>query len=733
MSAKRIRTYLLPLSAVALVLAACWTLAAPQPPADGAVSFDKEVLPILKANCHKCHANGKAKGGLSLADRAGLLKGGDLGAAVSTDRPEDSLLLKAINYRGDLEMPPTGKLSAKDIAVLTRWVKAGVPWPETAAAAAPEPKGMRVTDHDRQYWAYQPVKRPDVPLVKNRAWTRNPIDAFLLARLEKEGLSPAPPAERRALARRVWYDLTGLPPSPDEIDAFVNDTAPDAFERLIDRLLASPHYGEKWARYWLDLVRYAETNGFEFDQPKRFAWRYRDYVIAAFNQDKPYDQFLREQLAGDQLDSVTPESMIATGYYRLGQWDSGAADRLLQRYEALDGIVATTGQVFLGMSLNCARCHDHKKDPIPQRDYYRLLAFFHNFTDPGGKNPTKKVKAAGEEIEVLCVAECGETPCHVLLRGNPRAQGERVEPGFPEVLPRRAAAGKGRLALANWLADPQNPLTARVLVNRLWQFHFGRGIVPTPNDFGKLGEPPTHPELLDWLASEFVAGGWKIKPMHRLILTSNAYRMSAKADERALAKDPANTWFWRFPMRRLSAEEVRDSMLAVSGKLNLKAGGPSVYPPIPKDVLMGQSRPGNGWRTSSAEESARRSAYVHVKRSLILPLLAQFDLADTDASCPVRFTTTVPTQALGLLNGAFSNEQADAFARRLEKEAPEGIPAQVARGIRLTTGRNPSAEEVRQDADFVRALRRENRLEEHEALRCYCLVLLNANEFLYLD
>jgi hypothetical protein len=734
MSAKRLRTYLLSLSAVALLAVARGILAAPQPPADGAVSFEKDVLPILKANCYKCHANGKAKGGLSLADRAGLLKGGDLGPAISTDRPDESVLLKAINYQGDLEMPPTGKLSAKDVAVLTRWVKAGAPWPaSTVAAAAAEPKGMRVTEHDRQYWAYQPVKRPDVPAVKNQAWVRNPIDALLLARLEKEGLSPAPPAERRALGRRVWYDLTGLPPTPEELDAFVNDPAPGAYERLVDRLLASPHYGEKWARHWLDLVRYAETNGFEFDQPKRFAWRYRDYVIAAFNQDKPYDQFLREQLAGDQFDAVTADSLIATGYYRLGQWDGGAADRLLQRYEVLDGIVATTGQVFLGMSLNCARCHDHKKDPIPQRDYYRLLAFFHNFTDPSGKAPGKRVKTADGDIDVMCVSERAESPCHVLLRGNPRAQGERVEPGFPEVLPQRAAPGKGRLALANWLTGPQNPLTARVLVNRLWQFHFGRGIVPTPNDFGKLGEPPTHPELLDWLASEFVAGGWKIKPMHRLILTSSTYRMSAKADEKALAKDPGNTWFWRFPMRRLSAEEVRDTMLAMSGKLNLKMGGPSVYPPIPKEVLMGQSRPGKGWNTSSPEESARRSVYVHVKRSLILPLLAQFDLADTDASCPVRFTTTVPTQALGMLNGEFSNEQADAFARRLEKEAPEGIPAQVARGIRLTTGRNPSAEETRQDAEFVRALRRENGLDEHEALRSYCLVLLNANEFLYLD
>jgi hypothetical protein len=706
-----------------------------QPPADRAPDFDKDVLPILKANCYKCHANGKAKGGLSLADRAGLLKGGDLGPAFNKYRPEESILLKAIHYQGDLEMPPSGKLAAKEVAILTQWVKAGAVWPDAAPAATTTPKGMRITDEDRLYWAYVPVKRPEVPPVGKKEWVRNPIDAFILARLEKEGLAPVSPADRGSLGRRVWYDLTGLPPTPEELDAFVNDPAPDAYERLIDRLLASPQYGEKWARHWLDLVRYAETNGFEFDRPKPFAWRYRDYVIDAFNADKPYDQFLREQLAGDQLEAVTPESLIATGYYRLGQYDSGAADRLLQRYEVLDGILSTTGQVFLGMSLGCARCHDHKRDPIPQRDYYRLLAFFHNVGEPFGKSAAKRMKAGDAEVQIMSVVERGNEPCHVLLRGNPRAPGELVDPGFPEVLSKAtpAPSGKGRLALANWLTDAHNPLTARVLVNRLWQYHFGRGIVPSSNDFGKLGEPATHPELLDWLASEFVANGWKIKPMHRLILTSNAYRMSSRADAKALAKDPANGCFWRFPMRRLSAEEVRDSMLAVSGKLNPKRGGPSVYPPIPKEVLMGQSRPGEGWRPSPPEEAARRSVYVHVKRSLLLPLLAQFDLADTDASCPVRFTTTVPTQALGMLNGEFSQEQADALAVRLEKEAPGAIRNQVARGIRLTTGRIPSADETRQDTDFVGALQRENGLNAHEALRCYCLVLLNANEFLYLD
>jgi hypothetical protein len=1099
--------------------------AAKAPSATEALFFEKEILPILKASCIKCHGGPgqggpKLRSGLSLRSRAGLLKGGDRGPAVSLTHPETSLLLKAINYQGGLEMPPSGKLPAKQIETLTRWVKMGAPWVGgTAEVAAPAHKGLQVTAEDRNYWAYRPIKRPAVPAVKDRAWVRNPIDAFLLAGVEAKGLSPAPPADRTALIRRVYYDLTGLPPSPEEIDAFARDESADAYERLVDRLLKSPHYGEKWARHWLDIVRYAETNGFERDSAKPFAWRYRDYVIDAFNNDKPFDLFVREQLAGDLLDRVTPESLIATGYYRLGQWDDEPADRLLARYDVLDGVVSTTAQAFLGMSVGCARCHDHKKDPIPQKDYYRLLAFFHNITDMNGKN-TRRIQSAEERLaqekllrerqareaewasqiyqrgqrfavalaekkgirvselppsdlvgltyrfyrdtwdnlpdfdalkheaagpiahnyftlapasraeaigllfegklrvpqagaytfrlestdgarllldgsavldrpgkgrqsasatvklraglvpvrleyfngydrphlkvdwsgpgvprrpltepatasahgsepallpssrlsgqtwtytferqatgwqhpdfdakdwktgeggfgtfgtpgavvrtvwatpdiylrrafqvdglpqhlaldlhhdddaqiylngtlihrakgytvkygrvqlgpealkplkrgtnvlavhcrqttggqyidvglltgleapdlaalirrhgaevlggaavreyvalvarleqsrkakpvetglEVMCVTQAGAVPTHVLIRGNPGSKGEPVAAGFPEVLEgpqaksRPIPAAAGRLALADWLTDPRNSLTARVLANRLWQYHFGRGIVPTPNDFGKLGEPPTHPELLDWLASELVSGGWKLKRMHKLILLSSAYRMSSKGNDKALRVDPANALFWRFNMRRLTAEEVRDSMLAVSGRLNLKMGGPSIYPPIAKEVLAGQSVPGAGWKTSPPEEAARRSVYVHVKRSLQVPILAQFDQADTDSSCPVRFTTTVPTQALGVLNGEFSNEQAALFAQRLGKEAPGSLEAQVRRAIRLTTGRVPSAEEVRGEVAFVRQLQERNRLAEPEALRFYCLMMLNANEFIYLD
>jgi hypothetical protein len=800
---------------------------------EDAAFFERQVLPILKQHCLKCHGEGKVRGGLRLTSRDGLLKGGDSGPAVSLDKPESSRVLQAINYKDGLEMPPTGKLPQDKIDVLMRWVKAGVPWTPGAVtnAEAPKSKGGVITEESRHYWAYQAGRRPEVPVVADRVWVRTPIDAFVLAKLQAAGLKAAPPADRVALIRRASYDLIGLPPTPDEVDAFVSDRSPDAYERLLDRLLASPHYGEKWGRHWLDVVRYAETNGYERDGPKPNAWRYRDYVIKSFNDDKPYDQFIREQLAGDELrnpetnTSGSPaDAIVATGYYRLGIWDDEPADPLQARFDEFDDIVATTAQTFLAMTMNCARCHDHKIDPIPQADYYRLVAFFQDVprysNDPNvstsstlrdiappeimatydaelRKHEARKtdVQAAMKKIEdeairkmpavdqreaegpqrvriiafkmpkyltedekaeyarlkkelerlrklpgpprtlALAVNNCLVNPpqTHVLIRGNAHAPAAVVEPGFPSVLgfpapalskPGKDARSSGRRTLlANWIASPDNPLTARVLVNRLWQHHFGRGIVPTPNDFGKFGQMPTHPELLDWLADEFVRGGWRIKRMHKLLMLSNAYQMSSADDAKALRLDPANTLFWRFNMRRLTAEEVRDSMLAVSGRLNPKARGPSVFPPISEEVLHSQSMPGDGWGKSTPEEASRRSIYVCVKRSLLVPILSQHDQADTDSSCPVRYTTTVPTQSLGMLNGAFPNEQATALAERLQREKPNDLAAQVRRAIRLTTGRIARDEEVQHDAAFARS----------NGLHRYCLLLLNTNEFMYLD
>jgi hypothetical protein len=811
----------------------------PTKPSGGADAafFDKQVLPILRQHCFKCHGDGKVRGGLRLTSRETLLKGGDSGPAVTPEKPEASRLLQAINYKDGLEMPPDGKLPHEKIDVLTRWVKAGAPWAPAAGkpAETPTAKAGAVTADARNYWAYKPVRRPDVPTVENRGWPRNAIDAFVLVKLQAAGLTPAAPADRVALARRVYYDLLGLPPTPDQVDAFVNDASPDAYEKLVDRLLDSPHYGEKWGRHWLDVVRYAETNGYERDGPKPHAWRYRDYVIDSFNGDKPYDQFIREQIAGDELaPSPTPtggnpwasaaDAIVATGYYRLGLWDDEPADPLQARFDGLDDIVATTAQTFLAMTMNCARCHDHKIDPIPQADYYRLLAFFQDvrpYSNDSNVSTSSTVRdiapvdvqatyenslrqrearvtelqAAMKKIEdeairkmpavdqreaegpqririiqfklpsyltskqkaeyaklkkeleplekkpgpprtlALAVNNClVELPAtRVMIRGNAHAPGAPVEPAFPTVLgvsapalptPATDARSSGRrTVLANWLASADNPLTARVMVNRIWQHHFGRGIVPTPNDFGKFGQLPTHPELLDWLAHEFARSGWSMKRMHKLVMLSSTYRMSSKGDAKALRLDPANALFWRFNMRRLSAEEVRDSFLAVSGRLNPKMAGPSVYPPIPHEVLHGQSMPGHGWGKSSPEEASRRSVYVYVKRSLLVPILSQHDQADTDSSCPVRYTTTVPTQALGMLNGAFANEQAAAFAERLQREANDDVEGQVRRAIRLTTGRTAKDDELRRDVEFVRSA----------GLKQYCLMLLNANEFVYLD
>jgi hypothetical protein len=797
--------------------------------AKGVQFFETQVQPLLKAHCFSCHGGEKKiKGGLRLTTREALLKGGESGPVISTEKPEESLLLQAVRYE-DLKMPPKGKLPQAQIDVLTQWVKMGVPYGGGSAIATrhgPPP----VDDKARTFWAFKPVVRPEVPKVKNASWVRNPIDALILARLEEKGLKPAGPASKVSLLRRAHYAVTGLPPTPAEVDAFLADSAPDAYEKVVDKLLTSRHYGEHWGRHWLDLVRYAETNSFERDGAKPFAWRYRDYAIRSFNQDRPYDQFIREQLAGDELDTVTPDGIIATGYYRLGTWDDEAADRTLAYYDELDDVLATTGQAFLGLTVNCGRCHDHKIDPFPQKDYYSLLAFFHgirrygngldslrflgtdeerrkqqdkvaehrrqlddvdrqlgaiekdvrpllqggerdDFRHEGNRLPLVRKRAAKDvadryvalwnqkeqlkraapqaAAQALSVTEDGTTPrdTFVLLRGNPQSKGDKVEPAFPSVLtaagtappkipaPAKDARTSGRRrVLADWIADPKNPLTARVMVNRVWQFHFGRGIVRSASNFGYMGSPPTHPELLDYLAGEFVANGWKLKPLHRLILTSNAYRMSSQADGTVMAKDPDNDLLAHFDLRRLTAEEVRDSILAVSGNLNLaKCDGPSVFPVIPPEVLAGQSVPGNGWGKSTPEDAASRSVFVHIKRSLAVPLLAVFDAPDPDAPCPVRFTTTQPTQALGMLNGTFINGQAKVFADNLRQQAGTDTPGQVRLALQRVLQRNPTAAEIGRGVRFLGDAREKDKLPVEEALRRFCLLVLNLNEFVYLD
>jgi hypothetical protein len=757
--------------AITLPCAAAEKLVTP----DEARFFETHVRPVLADSCFRCHGPVKQRGGLRLDSRAALLAGGDRGPAVVPGDPDKSPLIQAIRHADDLKMPPSKKLPAPQIADLTRWVRLGAPWPgaDEAAPTTVRRGEFHITDRDRAHWAFQPVRRPPVPAVKDRDWVANPVDAFILSGLEAKGLTPNPPAGKRELVRRLFYDLTGLPPTSAEVEDFVNDPSPTAYEALVDRLLDSPGYGEKWGRHWLDLVRFAETNSYERDGPKPHAWRYRDYVIRSFNEDKPYDRFLREQLAGDELPDRDADTVIATGYYRLGIWDDEPTDREQARYDGLDDIVVTTGQVFLGLTIDCARCHDHKIDPIAQKDYYSLLAFFQNINHYRNGGPTDEVrlvttrdgrrsfeylatrvqekkdlrdKEPTDDDRALCITEAGSLApeTFVLLRGNAHVRSDRVEPGFPTVLgapppvipappPPGARTTGRRLALADWLASPDNPLTARVMVNRLWQSHFGRGIVRSPNNFGLQGDKPTHPELLDWLAAEFVAQDWRPKPLHRLILTSNAYRMSSRANPAGLAADPANDLFWRFDMRRLTAEEVRDSILAVSGTLNRKMDGPGVYPEIPREVLAGQSRPGDGWGKSPPEEQARRSVYVHVKRSLLLPILDSFDLAETDRTTPVRFTTTQPTQALGLLNSAFLNRQAAALAGRLQREAGDDVREQVRLALNLATARPPTDAEVRRGVDLIDTLENEDGAPADAALRSYCLLVLNLNEFVYLD
>lgn len=824
------------------------SFAASSKAADAEEHYRTRVLPVLDEHCFKCHgAEGKTKGGLDLASREGVLKGGDSGPAVDLDAPEKSFLLDMVSYRDtDHEMPPDkGKLSPTAIGALEEWVKNGLVIDEEAVRAkleSIESKGQfydnSINEKTRNWWAFRPVENPEAPKVDDPAWNRNPIDAFIFDRLTQNRLSPNGPASRQEWIRRAYYDLTGLPPSPEDVAAFEKDHSAKAYEKVIDHLLASDRYGEKWGRHWLDLVRYAETNGYERDNPKPNAWRYRDYVIRSFNSDKPYDQFVKEQIAGDELDKVTTDSIIATGFQRLGIWDDEPVDADQAFYDGLDDVLATTGQTFMGLTIGCARCHEHKIDPMPHEDYYRLLAFFHNtynniqqgrfkksayslntttiiapeekvnehhalkkalndqvnqlqkqidqyelkvfatFSNPEKEdakdNRTRRTMIAQKRKDVLSQEELDDylaieeelkqlrqrrlpalaqalsikengpvaPQTYVLLRGNAHSKGAEVQPGFPAVLgyedpvipkPKAGAQTSGRRrTLAEWLVREDNPLTARVMANRVWQFHFGRGICRSPSNFGQNGELPTHPVLLDWLASYLMEQGWSLKKLHKQIMLSKTYQMSSRANANALAKDPENNLFWRFNMRRLTAEEIRDSIIHLNGKLNLQMGGPSIYTPVPHEILATASRPDAAWGQSPEDQQNRRSIYVYIKRSLHEPMLKTFDMADTDSACAVRFATTVPTQALTMLNSEFLNDQAESFAKRLENDASD-IHEQIALALRLATSREPEDREIQKGVQMLAELEKELQLSQHQALQRFCLLVLNLNEFVYLD
>jgi len=640
------------------------------------------------------------------------------------------------------------------------------------------------TPAERRHWAFQPRKDaapPSFTLAADKAWVKTPIDAFILEQLEKAGLKPAPQADRATLIRRVTYDLHGLPPTPEEIDAFVQDRSPDAWEKLVDRLLASPHYGEQWGHHWLDVMRFAESDGYEYDTHRPDAYRYRDYVVRSFNDDKPYDQFVKEQLAGDEMDARNETYLIASGFNRLGtlRKNAGNQDVASSRNEVLTEMTNIVGAAYLGVTVGCARCHDHKFDPFRQSDYYRLQAHFAQTdandivmasqeeqaawkakADPIQQEMRKlqmQLRRAPEEQKAKLEADLDKldetlpaplssiysvkddpkqaTPIHLLSRGDYLAKGDKVgvrplgillPDGAPEA---PLDTANPRLKLAEWVADPANPLTARVMVNRIWQFHFGRGIVATPNDFGRMGMRPSHPELLDWLANQFIAGGWKLKPIHRMILLSSAYRQSSISpiEKIAMEKDADDALLWKFTHRRLEAEEIRDSMLAIAGRLNLKPGGPSVMVPIDPELVLMLKRPQYWVPTRDKSEYDRRTLYMIYKRNLRLPLMEVFDAPDTLLSCARREQSTHAPQALELLNGQTSNELAAVFSGRLLKERT--TPAErIDYAWRLAAGRLPNASEKALARKFLAGAP-----GDPARTKEFALAVFNLNAFLYVN
>lgn len=736
--------------------------------------FREKIEPVLKAECYECHSveAKEIQGGLLLDSRKSARRGGDTGPAVVPKNVKESLLIQAIRHEGDLSMPPEkARLAEKTIADFVKWIEIGAPDPREEK----DIKGQEPSADPRQHWSFQPVRKVAPPVVKNSAWVRSPIDAFILARLEQQDWQPAPQATRAQWIRRVYFDLTGLPPSPEEIVAFVQDASADAYEKVVDRLLNSPRYGERWAQHWLDVVRYAETEGYEYDRHVPDAWRYRDYAIDSFNRDKPFDRFIVEQIAGDEIDAANPECQTASIFHRLGpvRRNAGNPDIALSRNEVLTERTDVIGTAILGLTVGCARCHNHKLEPISQRDYYRLQAYLaatdeHDIVLASADEKKAwdakagKVKREMESVKAEVAKASGaekmrltdalealadqlppplptipstwndfgkRTPIHILKRGVWENKGQPVGPRPPSVLidaeqeELPADVANPRTQLARWLTSPENPLTARVLANRIWQQHFGVGLVKTANDFGLHGERPSHPELLDWLAAMLMDNGWRLKPLHRTIVLSNAYRQSGQAASSTDAEpvDPENRLHWRFNRRRLTAEEIRDAMLSVSGRLNSKMGGASVMLPVDRELVQQLYKPLQWQVAASAAEYDRRSIYLIAKRNLRLPFFETFDAPALLSSCARRESSTHAPQALEMLNGRLSNGLAEAFARRLERECDEKPERMVERAFWLALGREPTSDERRLAVEFLR----------DQSLREFALAVFNLNEFLY--
>jgi hypothetical protein len=774
------------------------------------VDYARDVKPILTKNCYDCHGAKRQKSGLRLDTVADALEGGNSGPVIVAGKSSQSRLIQAVTGVPEVPvMPPKDKprLSAQEITLLREWIDQGAKGPGGEAVAKATGKS--------KHWGFQPVRRLPPPAVKNTPWARNAIDRFILARLDKGGLVPSPEADRATLIRRLSFDLRGLPPTPQEVRAFLADSKADAYERLVDRYLQSPHFGERWGRHWLDVARYADSNGFNIDNP-RSIWKYRDWVIDALNRDMPFDQFTIEQIAGDMLRHATVSQKIATGFHRntlLNQ--EGGIDEEQFRVESVVDRVNTTGAVFLGLTIGCAQCHNHKFDPISQREYYRLFAFLNNADEPtlavGTPEETTRYAALLTQVELLekelatyiensytnqlaweksltadaksklkpavrqllaiplqkrtdsqklvvravflqgdighqerkrtldqlrarmpkvpTTLVLSERPMpratHVHLGGDFLRKGARVTPGVPAVLhplrtldlsaradrqarPKKSGSRQpNRLDLARWLVDPKNPLTPRVTVNRFWQHYFGTGLVETENDFGIQGRPPTHPELLDWLASEFMARRWSMKAMHRLIVTSATYRQSSRSPPDLAVKDPRNKLLARQSRLRLEAEAVRDVALAASGLLSHKIGGPSVFPPQPEGVFSFTQIP-RDWKPSTGPDRYRRGIYTYFWRSAPHPALTVFDAPDSTTTCTRRNRSNTPLQALTLLNDRAFIEFAQGLAGRVLREAGASDAQRIRYAFRLCLARPPSAREeillagllTRQTAEF---------------------------------
>ena len=600
-------------------------------------------------------------------------------------------------------------------------------------------------DEGRKHWAFQPLSKQALPVVKDASWPRNDIDRFILAKLETAGLKPSAEADKATLIRRVTLDLIGLPPSPEEVAAFEKDESPRAYEALIDRLLDSPHYGERWGRHWLDLARYADTCGVHNDLDRPYAWKYRDYVIQSFNDDKPYARFVAEQIAGDEVENADEQSLIATGFCRNGQSNDdnmGKTKEVLEQYrvDQLDDVIATTSTVFLGLTVGCARCHDHKTDPILAKDYYSLLAIFNGTEKLGmakGAKDTKDKDIKDANKVMALIEKSPEVPrTHVLLRGIAVAKGDEVQPamltvlaGKPVVFPKpTGTTSLRRRTLGEWITSPANALSWRVLANRVWQHHFGTGIVASPSNFGFTGAKPTHPELLDYLANELIANGGHLKPLHKLMLMSATYRQRSDTSD---LSDSANALYGRMNKQRMEAEVLRDNILAASGKLNLKLGGPGIKPRIRADLLDASQR--NKWPVLDKEtpEHWRRSVYIYVKRQLLMPGMELFDAPTTTDSCALRMTSTVPTQALVMMNDEFVEEQARFLAERAEREAGADLPQIIDRLFHITLSRPPTESRRTQALEFVK--KRAAVSDRMSALTDLCHVLFNSSEFIYIE